>query len=186
MNLAKGELPAEAKKRISPPPKGKSIIDLFADFILYLFNSTITHIKEAEPTGEVLWKNFGPTVEFVLAHPNGWEGRQQEVMRKAVVQAGIFSKEEALDRVSFVTEGEASFNYCATTTKSGESLEVSAPWQTTIDRFLIRRFPGRPQGLGYRCRRWNDRHEFLYRVCKIPVEGRGNLRSEVQVVSFET
>ena len=137
MNLAEGELSAEAKERISPLPKGKSIIDLFADFILYLFNSTITHIKEAEPTGEVLWENFGPTVEFVLTHPNGWEGRQQEVMRKAVVQAGIFSKKEAFSRVSFVTEGEASFNYCLTNTKSGELLEVSAFRQITIDQFLM-------------------------------------------------
>ena len=133
MNLAEGELPAEAKKHISPPPKGKSIVDLFSDFILYLFNSAVAHIKEAEPTGEVLWENFGPTVDFVLTHPNGWEGRQQEVMRKAVVQAGIFSKEEALSRVSFVTEGEASFNYCVTNTKSGELLEVSALWQIIID-----------------------------------------------------
>ena len=139
MNLAEGEIPAEAKKRISLPPKGKSMIDLFADFILYLFNSTIAHIKEVEPTGEVLWENFGPTLEFVLTHPNGWEGRQQEVMRKAVVQAGIFSKEEALSRVSFVTEGEASFNFCVTNTKSGESLEVSAFWKIMIDRFSMQR-----------------------------------------------
>ena len=135
MNLAKGELPAEAKKRITPLPKGKSITDLLADFILYLFNSTVAYIKEAEPTGDVLWSNFGPTVELVLTHPNGWEGRQQEVMRKAVVQAGIFNKEEALSRVSFVTEGEASFDYCVTNTKSGEMLEVSVSWQTAINWF---------------------------------------------------
>ena len=106
-------------------PKGKSIVDLFADFIRYLFDSTVAHIKEAEPTGDLLWTNFGPTVELVLAHPNGWEGQQQGVMRKAVIQAGIFNEEEARSRVSFVTEGEASFNYCATHTKSGESLEVN-------------------------------------------------------------
>jgi len=106
-------------------PQGKSIIDLFADFICYLFDSTIAHIKEAEPTGEVLWRSFGPTVEIVLTHPNGWEGHQQELMRKAVVQAAIFNEEGARSRVSFVTEGEASFNYCVTNTKSGELLEVS-------------------------------------------------------------
>ena len=107
-------------------PKGKTIVDLFADFIRFLFDSTIAHIKEVEPTGELLWENFGPTVELVLTHPNGWEGQQQEVMRKAVVQAGIFDVEEARNRVSFVTEGEASFNYCVTHTKSGESLGVRA------------------------------------------------------------
>ena len=106
-------------------PDGGSIVDPFADFIRYLFDSAVAHIKEAEPTGDLLWENFGPTVELVLTHPNGWEGRQQEAMRKAVVQAGIFNQEEALGRVSFVTEGEASFNYCVTNTKSGELLEVS-------------------------------------------------------------
>jgi hypothetical protein len=107
-------------------PKGKTIVDLYADFIRYLFDSTIAHIKEAEPTGNALWKSFGPTVELVLTHPNGWEGYQQEVMRKAVVQAEVFSKEVALSRVSFVSEGEASLNYCVTNTKYGGSLGVSA------------------------------------------------------------
>lgn len=127
MQLATGELPAEVKKHMTTElPKGKTIVDLFADFIRYLFDSTIAYIKEAEPTGELLWKNFEPTVELILTHPNGWEGQQQEVMRKAVVQAGIFDVEEARSRVSFVTEGEASFNYCVTHTKSGESLRVRA------------------------------------------------------------
>jgi len=115
-------------------PQGKSIIDLFADFISYLFDSTIAHIKEVEPTGEVLWRSFGPTVEIVLTHPNGWEGHQQELMRKAVVQAAIFNEEDARSRVSFVTEGEASFNYCVTNTRSGELLEVSVIWQISFDR----------------------------------------------------
>jgi len=126
LKLAKGELPATAKRHMTAKlPKGKSVVDLFADFIRYLFDSTITHIKEAEPTGEGLWKNFRTTVELVLTHPNGWEGHQQEVMRKAVVRAAIFNEEDARNRVTFVTEGEASFNYCVTNTKSGELLGVS-------------------------------------------------------------
>lgn len=135
MKLAQGELPAEAKRHMTAElPKGRSIVDLFAHFIRYLFDSTIAHIKEVEPTGEVLWENFGPTAELILTHPNGWEGHQQEVMRKAVIQAGIFNEEEAQSRVSFVTEGEASFNYCVTNTKSGESLEVSAFWRISIEQ----------------------------------------------------
>ena len=110
-------------------PSGKSTIDLFADFIRFLFDSTVANIKEVEPTGDVLWNNFGPTVELILSHPNGWEGLQQDIMRKAVVQAGIFDDEEARSRISFVTEGEASFNYCVTHTKSGGSLEVSTFYQ---------------------------------------------------------
>ena len=153
-------------------PQGKSIVDLFADFIRYLFDSTITHIKEAEPTGELLWENFGPTVELVLTHPNGWEGHQQEMMRKAVVQAGIFNEEEARSRVSFVTEGEASFNYCVTNTKSGELLEVSAFFLAGSYRTVLTRYPpGRPYGLSYRCRRRNDRHQLLHCAREITIEG---------------
>lgn len=123
----------EAKKHMTAElPKGKTIVDLFADFIRYLFDSTIAHIKEVEPTGELLWENFGPKVELILTHPNGWEGQQQEVMRKAVVQAGIFDVEGARSRVTFVTEGEASFNYCVTYTKSGESLRVRAFRQIAV------------------------------------------------------
>lgn len=106
-------------------PRGKSVVDLFADFIRYLFDATVAQIKVAEPTGEVLWKNFGRTVELVLTHPNGWGGQQQAAMREAVVRARIFNEEEAQNRISFVTEGEASFNYCVTYTKSWESLKVS-------------------------------------------------------------
>ena len=150
-------------------PEGKSIVDLFADFIRYLFDSTVAHIKEAEPTGDVLWTNFGPRVELVLSHPNGWEGRQQELMRKAVVQAEIFNEEEARTRVSFVTEGEASFNYCVTHTKSGESLKVSVSCMLTLVD-LNTAVPGRSQGRSHRCRRRNNRHQLLYRACKITVE----------------
>ena len=106
-------------------PSGRSLQDVFADFIRYLFDSTEAFIKESEPMGEDIWKSVEKNIDLVLAHPNGWEGREQEFLRKSVVQASIFTEEEALSRVSFVTEGEASFNFCVTNTKSGELLEVT-------------------------------------------------------------
>jgi len=74
--------------------------------------------------GNVLWGSLERNIDLILSHPNGWEGREQEFLRKSVVQASVFTEEEALSRVSFVTEGEATFNFCATNTESGESLEV--------------------------------------------------------------
>jgi len=74
--------------------------------------------------GEQLWENLEPNIDLILSHPNGWEGREQEFLRKSVVQASIFTEEEALSRVSFITEGEATFNFCVTNTTSGELLEV--------------------------------------------------------------
>jgi len=105
-------------------PEGKSLQDIFADFICYLFDSTKAFIQECEPMGKVLWENLERNINLILTHPNEWEGREQEFLRKSVVRASVFTEQEALSRVSFVTEGEATFNFCVTNTKSGESLEV--------------------------------------------------------------
>ena len=114
-----------AKKYMSADlPKDKTLQDVFADFILYLFNSTKAFIQEREPMGKELWERLGSNTDLILSHPNGWEGREQGFLRKSVVRAGVFTEEEALSRVSFVTEGEATFNYCVTNTNSGELLKV--------------------------------------------------------------
>ena len=97
--------------------------------------------------GEDIWNSVEKNIDLVLAHPNGWEGREQEFLRKSVVQASIFTEEEALSRVSFVTEGEASFNFCVTNTKSGELLEVTSSL-TLSERGSERSFQARAQGFG--------------------------------------
>ena len=128
MRLSPGELPATAKKHMTADlPKGKSLQDIFVDFVRYLFDSAKAFIQESEPMGKELWESLEHKIDLILSHPNGWEGREQEFLRKSVVQASIFTEEEALTRVSFVTEGEATFNFCVTNTKSGELLEVLVP-----------------------------------------------------------
>jgi len=106
-------------------PADKSLQDVFADFIRYLFNSTKAFIQEREPMGEELWESLGSDIDLILSHPNGWEGREQGFLRKSVVRAGVFTEKEALSRVSFVTEGEATFNFCVTNTNSCELLKVA-------------------------------------------------------------
>jgi len=60
-----------------------------------------------------MWNSVKDDINFILSHPNGWEGRQQSEMRNAAISAGLVKNEaEALDQVSFVTEGEASLHYC--------------------------------------------------------------------------
>ena len=105
-------------------PKGKSKQDVFSDFIRYLFDSAKAFIQESEPVGKKLWESLEPNIDLILSHPNGWDGREQEILRRAVVQASVFTEAEAISRVSFVTEGEASFNFCVINTVSGELLEV--------------------------------------------------------------
>ena len=103
-------------------PKGKTIVDVFADFMRYLFDSTEVLFKSSEPN--VRWDSIS-TIELVLTHPNGWKGPQQSQLRAAAVKAGLIEDTPAEHaRVHFVSEGEASFNFCATNTQAGENLKV--------------------------------------------------------------
>ena len=106
-------------------PKGKTIIDVFADFMRYLFESTKALFKATEPNGEIRWNSVSSNIELVLTHPNGWEGLQQSQLRTAAVRAGIVPDNAAgRSRIYFVTEGEASFNFCVTNTQAGKNLKV--------------------------------------------------------------
>ena len=106
-------------------PKGKTIIDVFADFMRYLFDSTKALFKASEPNGELRWDSVSSNFELVLTHPNGWGGSQQAQLRTAAIRAGIVpDTPSGHSRVHFVTEGEASFNFCATDTQAGRDLEV--------------------------------------------------------------
>jgi len=103
-------------------PKGKTIADVFADFMRYLYDSTEVLFKSSEPN--VRWDSIS-TIELVLTHPNGWRGPQQGQLRAAAVKAGIIQDTPADHaRVHFVSEGEASFSFCAINTQAGENLKV--------------------------------------------------------------
>jgi hypothetical protein len=134
------ELPVAMKDQMSTElPKGKTIIDVFADFMRYLFDSTEALFKSSEPS--VTWESIS-MIELVLTHPNGWKGPQQSKLRTAAVKAGIVPDTPAGHAsVHFVTEGEASFSFCATHTQAGENLKVchTAPTQSWL---LTRSQPG--------------------------------------------
>ena len=106
-------------------PNGKTIVDVFADFMRYLFDSTKALFKSSEPNGEIRWNSISSNIELVLSHPNGWGGPQQAQLRSAAVRAGIVPDTPAgHSSVNFVTEGEASFSFCATETQAGRNLKV--------------------------------------------------------------
>jgi len=123
--LGPTEPPAALKEQMSKElPKGKTIIDVFSDFMRYLFDSTRALFISSDPNGEHRWYSVSHEIELVLTHPNGWSGPQQSQLRTAAVRAGIVPDAQANCRVHFVTEGEASFNFCATHTQTGESMKV--------------------------------------------------------------
>ncbi|KAF9783759.1 hypothetical protein BJ322DRAFT_1109608 [Thelephora terrestris] len=123
--LSSTELPIAIKEQmIAELPRGKTIIDVYADFMGYLFESTKALFKTSEPNGELRWDSVSENVELILTHPNGWGGLQQTLLRSAAVKAGVVPDTPAgHSSIHFVTEGEASFSFCATRTHAGRNLK---------------------------------------------------------------
>ncbi|KAF5354269.1 hypothetical protein D9756_006964 [Leucocoprinus leucothites] len=96
---------------IPPLPPGKSVVDVLADYLRYLNQCARIYIEETHIDGASLLTSG--RVEFILSHPNSWEGAQQSLMRSAAIQAGLITDApNDRDRISFISEGEASLNFC--------------------------------------------------------------------------
>ena len=135
-------------------PAGKSIIDVYADFMGYLFESTKELFKTSEPNGDLMWDSISNNIELVLTHPNGWGGPQQAQLRTAAVKACIVPDTPAgRSSVHFVTEGEASFNFCATRTRAGRSLKVGPTFP--MESWCVYVFAARRASPDHRCGWWN-------------------------------
>jgi hypothetical protein len=81
---------------------------------------------EHYPNGNALWIALEGSMQFVLTHPNGWEGEQQALMRKAAIIAGLVpNSREGHERIHFVTEGEASLHFCIANGLATDPLRVS-------------------------------------------------------------
>lgn len=98
---------------------------MFADFLAYLFKCARQYIEESHANGSMLWMTLQSNITVVLSHPNGWGGAQQSMMRRAAVQGGLVDdSDEGRARITFVTEGEASFNFCVQNGLSSEAIKV--------------------------------------------------------------
>ncbi|KAI0319130.1 hypothetical protein OF83DRAFT_1227634 [Amylostereum chailletii] len=97
----------------------------YADFYRYLFDRAKEYICQTHASKELFWKSVEGDIDFVLSHPNGWEGPQQGKMRKAAIQAGLIpDTPEGHARITFVTEGEASFHYCISSGKVSDVIKA--------------------------------------------------------------
>lgn len=113
-------------------PRGLSITDVFADFMKYLLDCAESYIRDSHALGGSIWDSVKADVIFILSHPNGWGGAEQVTMRKAAVKAKLIPDTlEGHERVLFVTEGEASFNFCVNNGISGDTMKVGM--STTSD-----------------------------------------------------
>ncbi|KAG5718628.1 hypothetical protein E4T56_gene16512 [Termitomyces sp. T112] len=99
-------------KNIPPLPPKKTIVEIFADFLRYLNTSVVDYIRETH-YNSVNLVSLEYEREFVLTHPNGWEGAQQSQLREAAVMASLIpDTDDAKSRIHFVTEGEAGLHFC--------------------------------------------------------------------------
>ncbi|KAK0434111.1 hypothetical protein EV421DRAFT_1717855 [Armillaria borealis] len=98
---------------IPPLSNLKDIVMLFSDFYKYLYDCASSAICTTGCLSESSWEEIAHDIHFILAHPNGWEGKEQAMLRDAMVKAQLIpDDDEGHAHVSFVTEGEASLHFC--------------------------------------------------------------------------
>jgi len=129
---------------IPPLPPSKMAIEILADFMRYLFQCAKTYIEQSHANGRDMWTSFEDNIDFVLSHPNGWEGPEQAQIRRAAVLAGLVpDSQEGQARIRLVTEGEASLHYCLGCRQAADGFQVCSQALYVIG---LNNFPGK-----YRC-----------------------------------
>jgi hypothetical protein len=105
-------------------PAGVPLSQVYADFLRYLLEQTQQFFEDHILDGKVIWKTYKPTMDVIIAHPNGWGIREQTFLRTAAATAGFTSAEQAPSQVHFVTEAEASVHFCTYYTTLRNQLKV--------------------------------------------------------------
>ncbi|KAF4572464.1 hypothetical protein EYR36_006969 [Pleurotus pulmonarius] len=95
-------------------PPNVSIDQIFADFFSFVKLQIMLYISRSYADGANIWETLEPSMYFILTTPNGWEGAQQDRMRKAAIKGGLVDKNGGR-RIKFVTEAEAALLYAANT-----------------------------------------------------------------------
>ena len=77
---------------------------------------------ESHVSGASMWRSLESQIEFILTHPNGWEGPQQQQIRRAAEIAGLVpAGEDGQSRLHLLMEGEASLHFCVTTVLASDT-----------------------------------------------------------------
>ncbi|TFY65080.1 hypothetical protein EVJ58_g2217 [Rhodofomes roseus] len=109
---------------LPPIDVNKPVIEILADYLAYVFTCATEFISETNPIGRQILNSNTP-IDFVLSHPNGWSGPQQNKMRRAAVLAKLVpDNSEGASRLQFVTEGEASLQFCIATGLGDDVIQV--------------------------------------------------------------
>jgi len=99
---------SESDFEVPKLPAEITIERVYADMMAYLMEITRRFYEETTPNGARIWSRLRDTMVIVLSTPNGWDMREQNILRKVAIQAGLVTEKNAADLVQFVTEAEAS------------------------------------------------------------------------------
>ncbi|ELU39033.1 hypothetical protein AG1IA_06935 [Rhizoctonia solani AG-1 IA] len=111
LHLHPADMQAKHDLKLDELPPGVTLRQIYADFLRYLLKHTKTFFEDRVLDGQQTWARYSPTMEVVIAHPNGWGIREQTFLRSAAVAAGFSTDEKALASVRFVTEAEPGINF---------------------------------------------------------------------------
>ncbi|CCA70871.1 hypothetical protein PIIN_04807 [Serendipita indica DSM 11827] len=96
---------------IPPLPNGISIQRVYQDIMDYMLKNTQSHFEKKVVNGASIWRRNRNSMTFIFAIPNAWGHSQQQTLRQAAIDAGLFPSSKADSLVRFVTEGEASVHF---------------------------------------------------------------------------
>ncbi|KAG9103545.1 hypothetical protein FRC06_010030 [Ceratobasidium sp. 370] len=123
LHLHPNDMKVKHDLKLDPLPDGVSLRQIYTDFLTYLFKHTQSFFEDRIVDGSLIWKNYQPKMEVVIAHPNGWGIREQTFLRAVATDAG-FASASSSHRIRFVTEAEASVHFCIYHTNLGSRLQV--------------------------------------------------------------
>ncbi|KAF8594084.1 hypothetical protein BDV93DRAFT_565803 [Ceratobasidium sp. AG-I] len=126
LHLHPSDLTNKHRLHLRPLPTGVTLPQIYADFLGYLLHHTQLYFEDHILDGKRIWKTYVPSLDVIIAHPNGWGIREQTFLRLAVVKAGFTSAADANTKVHFVSEAEASVHFCMFHTNLGDQLNPGA------------------------------------------------------------
>jgi hypothetical protein len=107
----------------------------YVDFMRYLFKHTKQFFETHVLQGEEEWRRHSPSMDVVIAHPNGWGINEQNFLRKAAITAGYATLRNALSQIKFVSEAEASVHFSIVQLNLNSAMTVSFCLTIAISNF---------------------------------------------------
>jgi len=123
LHLHPSDMAPSSGFKLDPLPRGVSVDQVYADFLRYLFQHTKGFFEEHIFNGQEIWDSLSASMSIMIAHPNGWSIYEQKVLRSAAVAAGISTDSESHQKIIFVSEAEASVQFCLRSSELVASLE---------------------------------------------------------------